>query len=534
MSDNTLTCGMALVRLLETYGVDTVFGVPGVHTLELYRGLVGSPVRHVLTRNEQGASFMADGYARATGKPGVCFVITGPGVTNASTGIAEAYADSVPLLCISSVGPVETLGKGWGELHEMDDQRASTAPFTAFSATALTAEEVPGLIHRAFAVFSSGRPRPVHIEVPLDVLGHAVDAQWQPVGLPERAAPAEAAVSEAAKLLNDAAKPLIFAGGGAIPASGALSALAEKLAAPVLMTTAGNGVVAESHALSLGPRMTSDAVRRYAMEADVVLAIGTEWATFEGSLKGALDVAGTVIRVDIDARKLVDRVPAKVAICADSGKTAQALLNTVKDAGDPARKAAADLVKIIRADSDAALPALNQKHMRIGKLTQEILPDDAVLVTDMTQIAYSFRANLGWEKPRQFLHPKGFGTLGYGLPAAVGAQVGRPDVPVVIFAGDGGLMYTVEEMLTAADEKANIVLVVWHNNSLADIRDFFVMTDIDPIAVSPLAPDFVAMAKSMHWDGVRATTPEEYRAALSAALAGDKPTLIEIHESDEY
>jgi 5-guanidino-2-oxopentanoate decarboxylase len=173
-----LTGGQALVRLLANYGVDTVFGIPGVHTLELYRGLPGSGIRHVLTRHEQGAGFMADGYARVSGKPGVCFVITGPGVTNAATGIGQAYADSIPMLVISSVNHTASLGKGWGSLHECQDQRAMTAPITAFSAVALTAEDLPELIARAYAVFDSERPRPVHISVPLDVLAAPVARDW--------------------------------------------------------------------------------------------------------------------------------------------------------------------------------------------------------------------------------------------------------------------------------------------------------------------------------------------------------------------
>jgi 5-guanidino-2-oxopentanoate decarboxylase len=173
-----LTGGQALVRLLANYGVDTVFGIPGVHTLELYRGLPGSGIRHVLTRHEQGAGFMADGYARVSGKPGVCFVITGPGVTNAATGIGQAYADSIPMLVISSVNHTASLGKGWGCLHETQDQRAMTAPITAFSAVALTAEDLPELIARAYAVFDSERPRPVHISVPLDVLAAPVARDW--------------------------------------------------------------------------------------------------------------------------------------------------------------------------------------------------------------------------------------------------------------------------------------------------------------------------------------------------------------------
>ncbi len=174
----TLTAGQALVRLLANYGVDTVFGIPGVHTLELYRGLPGSGIRHVLTRHEQGAGFMADGYARVSGKPGVCFVITGPGVTNVATAIGQAYADSVPLLVISSVNHSASLGKGWGCLHETQDQRAVTAPITAFSALALSPEQLPELIARAYAVFDSERPRPVHISIPLDVLAAPVAHDW--------------------------------------------------------------------------------------------------------------------------------------------------------------------------------------------------------------------------------------------------------------------------------------------------------------------------------------------------------------------
>src|SRR3990167_5185414 len=217
MQSTTLTGGQALVRLLANYCVDTVFGIPGVHTLELYRGLPGSGIRHVLTRHEQGASFMADGYARVSGKPGVCFIITGPGVTNAATGIGQAYADSIPMLVISSVNHTASLGKGWGCLHETQDQRAITAPITAFSAVALSAEDLPELIARAYAVFDSERPRPVHISVPLDVLSAKVSRDWsnEVVRRPSRGVPAATALDLAVAKLQSAKRPMIIAGGGA-------------------------------------------------------------------------------------------------------------------------------------------------------------------------------------------------------------------------------------------------------------------------------------------------------------------------------
>lgn len=226
----TLTAGQALVRLLANYGVDTVFGIPGVHTLELYRGLPGSGIRHVLTRHEQGAGFMADGYARVSGKPGVCFVITGPGVTNVATAIGQAYADSVPLLVISSVNHSASLGKGWGCLHETQDQRAMTAPITAFSALALSPEQLPELIARAYAVFDSERPRPVHISIPLDVLAAPVAHDWSAAVArrPGRGVPCTEALRAAAERLAAARRPMLIAGGGALAAGDALAALSER------------------------------------------------------------------------------------------------------------------------------------------------------------------------------------------------------------------------------------------------------------------------------------------------------------------
>ena len=195
------TCGEALMHLLEDYGVTTVFGIPGEHTLELYRGIEGSKVRHVTPRNEQGAGFMADGYARASGCPGVCTIISGPGVTNAATPIAQAYADSIPMLIISSANDSPSLGKGWGRLHETTDLCAITAPITAFSAMVHDPSEVPELIAQAFTVFGSRRPRPVHIAIPIDVMEMPANGDWNISSIPERPVPGQAAINAAADLL---------------------------------------------------------------------------------------------------------------------------------------------------------------------------------------------------------------------------------------------------------------------------------------------------------------------------------------------
>ncbi|KFB21888.1 hypothetical protein PGPR2_28535 [Pseudomonas aeruginosa PGPR2] len=323
----TLTAGQALVRLLANYGVDTVFGIPGVHTLELYRGLPGSGIRHVLTRHEQGAGFMADGYARVSGKPGVCFVITGPGVTNVATAIGQAYADSVPLLVISSVNHSASLGKGWGCLHETQDQRAMTAPITAFSALALSPEQLPELIARAYAVFDSERPRPVHISIPLDVLAAPVAHDWS-AAVARR--PGRGVIPLdvlAAPVAHDWSAAVARRPGRGVPCTEALRAAAERLAAarrPMLIV-AGKGLLPPDAPLNAGASLCVAPGWEMIAEADLVLAVGTEMADTD-FWRERLPLSGELIRVDIDPRKFNDFYPSAVALRGDARQTLEALL----------------------------------------------------------------------------------------------------------------------------------------------------------------------------------------------------------------
>lgn len=247
------TCGEVLVKLLENYGVRLVFGIPGVHTVELYRGLAASSLRHISPRHEQGAGFMADGYARVTGKPGVCFIITGPGITNIATAMAQAYADSIPMLVISSVNARHHLGDGNGHLHELSSQRNLTAVFTAFSYTLMRPDELPQVLARAFALFESARPRPVHIEIPLDVLKASADhLSLQRASIFSKPMACGFAITEAAAWLSQASKPLILAGGGAKDAGSELQELIEILQAPIAFTVNAKGIIASDHPLSMG------------------------------------------------------------------------------------------------------------------------------------------------------------------------------------------------------------------------------------------------------------------------------------------
>src|SRR5262245_54923375 len=247
------TCGHLLLELLEAYGVDTVFGIPGVHTVELYRGLPGTRIRHITPRHEQGAGFMADGYARLTGKPGVCLIITGPGMTNIATAMGQALADSIPLLVISSVNRRHQLGLGEGRLHEMRRQQVVFDELTRFSHTLQRPDELPKVMARAFGVFATARPGPVHIEIPVDVItlpaDHIEPTAWP---LPSPPGPCPQAIAEAAELLREARRPLIAIGGGAQRAGDALRAVAEALDAPVINTVNAKGLLPASHPLAIG------------------------------------------------------------------------------------------------------------------------------------------------------------------------------------------------------------------------------------------------------------------------------------------
>src|SRR6202789_2438227 len=323
-----MTCGDAVMRLLAAYEVDTVFGMAGAMTVELYRGLALAGIRHVQCRNEQGASLMADGYARATGKPGVCTVIAGPGVTNAATGIAQAYCDSQRLLVLSGACATLTQGKGWGAIHELDDQAAVTAGFTAFSAMIRYPAELPELIARAYAVFRGSRPRPFHLSLPRDVLPMPVEAEWKPRRAPSLPMPDPAAIEEAADRLAQAKRPLILVGGGAVGTREALTQIAERIGAPVVSTNAGKGILQESHPLSLGCSILQKPSQQALSDADVVLIVGSQVSEGDPFL-AKLDISGDIIRIDIDPAELTSVYAAAVAIQSDAGAAMRALASAL-------------------------------------------------------------------------------------------------------------------------------------------------------------------------------------------------------------
>ncbi|MGY2238895.1 5-guanidino-2-oxopentanoate decarboxylase [Pseudomonas gingeri] len=534
------TCGEVLVKLLEGYGVEQVFGIPGVHTVELYRGLASSSIEHVTPRHEQGAGFMADGYARTSGKPGVCFIITGPGMTNITTAMGQAYADSIPMLVISSVQSRNQLGGGRGKLHELPNQGTLVAGVAAFSHTLMSAAELPAVLARAFALFQAGRPRPVHIEIPLDVLVENADAllDSQPVRVtPAGAAPA--AVAQMAGLLAKARRPLILAGGGAIDAAAALTRLAERLEAPVALTINAKGMLPSRHPLLIGSTQSMVATRALVADADVVLAIGTELAEtdYDITFAGGFEIPGTLLRVDIDPDQTVRNYPPKVALVSDARTAADALLAAVEGQvlaerqGDWGAKRAAGL----RADLDALWDAPTRAQTQFLNTVLDVLPE-VVLVGDSTQPVYTGNLTLNPEHPRRWFNSStGYGTLGYALPAAIGAWLGgasdrgqRP--PVVCLIGDGGLQFTLSELACAVEARTPIIVLLWNNQGYEEIKKYMVNRAITPVGVDIYTPDFIGVARALGCAAEAVSGVETLRTALELAADRQGPTLIEVDQ----
>jgi len=533
-----LTCGELLVRLLDDLGVNIVFGIPGVHTVELYRGLPATRIKHITPRHEQGAGFMADGYARVSGKPGVCFIITGPGMTNIMTAMAQAYADSIPMLVISSVNRTEQLGMGGGRLHELPSQRSLTSGVTAFSHTLMRPDELPAVLSRAFAIFGSARPRPVHIEIPIDVITAAADHVSRKLGaVPNRPAPCQEAVLRAVKVLEAAERPVMMLGGGTSDAGAAAPALAEALDAPTACTINAKGVLPKGHPLSLGSNQSLPPVRDLVLQSDVVLAIGTEMGEtdYDVMLDGNFRIDGKLIRIDIDPERLNGNFAADVAILSDAGLAMNALLARLGPRNahfpeSPGTRRASE----VRARLEAQWPAAWLGKRRTLETLQEALPE-AIVVGDSTQPVYSGNHMFEATRPRSWFNSAtGYGTLGYGLPAAVGAKLAAPDRPVVALIGDGGIQFTLPELASAIEAKASIIVLLWNNHGYGEIKRYMQNRGIPTIGVDIYTPDFLALAKGFGCRAERATGFGHLRELLRTAVHADRPTVIEVLEDSKF
>jgi acetolactate synthase-1/2/3 large subunit len=525
------TCGELLVQLLEAYGVELVFGIPGVHTVELYRGLPKTRIRHVTPRHEQGAGFMADGYARVSGKPGVCFIVTGPGMTNILTAMGQAYADSVPMLVISSVNRTEQLGMGDGRLHELPSQSRVVSGVSAFSHTLLRAEQLPQVLARAFAIFASARPRPVHIEIPIDVIALASDPALVAIrSIPLRPGPRPLDVERAARLLIGAKKPLVILGGGAADAAEAARSLAEGMDAPVINTVNAKGILPPGHPLHAGENMAFEPVRNAIAAADVVLAVGTEFGETEMYPQPKpLHINGRLIRIDIDPEQLVRGVAAEVPIASDARLALEAIHSAIKTLKKTDRQSsgATRAAAIREATAKLWWPAVTL-HQKIARIVLENLPD-AILVGDQTEPVYALNQCFEAPRPRSYFNSStGYGTLGFALPAAIGAKLAAPNRPVVVLTGDGGLQFSIAELASAVEAETPLVLLLWNNQGYGEIKTCMLERQITPIGVDIFTPDFLAIARGFGWLATRPSSFEELTRELQQAAVRKGPTFIEL------
>ena len=531
MSTSKISVGEATLKLLAEYGVDTIFGIPGVHTLDFCRGLGDdSTIKHIHARNEMGAGFMADGYARSSGKPGVCLTISGPGVTNATTPLGQAYADSIPLLLISAEAHSDGLGKGQGALHEVTDLNAVTRPLCGLSECAGKPEDIPTLIAKAFSIFASKRPRPVHIAIPIDILATYIDYNWKVAELETRPQAKTELLEQAALMINKANNPFILVGGGAYGAD--IKTLAERSDAIVISSNAGKGIMPESHPLSLGGSICRPESQSLLAQADLVLAIGTELSETDNYI-GKLPINCPLIRIDIDPSKINDHYCAQLGVLGDAAPAVEYLISHLDDVTINSPKKH-ELVASTKQAIKAVLNQSEEKHIKVLEQLRHTLPTNTIVMGDATQMSYTASFGLPVDEARCWHYAAGYCALGFAFPNAIGAKLAHPEKPVLAIAGDGGTMFTVQEFVTAAELKLPLPLILWHNDGYKQIRDDMREANVPRIAVDGLSPDYMALAKAMHCNAVEPTSLAGLNDAVSHAFEAGRPTIILVREDSNW
>lgn len=529
------TIGVALIQLLEEYDVQHVFGIPGVHTIELYRGLATSSIVHHTPRHEQGAGFMADGYARVSGKPGVCFVITGPGLTNIATAMGQALADSIPMLVISSVNDHISTPTSQGCLHEMPDQSALMSNVCRHSQTIRDEQELANALAVAFSVFHSSRPGPVHLQLPISLLGSEISSTLSACATQAIWPSADnELINTAADLLQNAVNPVLLVGGGARHAATEITALAEILDAPAHLTINARGILPEGHPLALPASGSTRATRKLLEESDVVFAIGTELAPTDYDMYRdfGFQISGKLIRCDIDASQIHLNLQPEIALIGDARTTAQRLTDRLK----PVARNGETRTRKTMAAAMSEFPKEAHAHLQLLQSIHQTL-SDPVIVGDSTQLIYSGNMIHNTSAPNQWFNSSvGFGTLGYALPAAIGASIAKltnkkaGTAPVVCLIGDGGLQFVLGEFGTLKDSEAAIAVIVWCNNGYREIKTSMENVNVTSVGVDLVVPDFAMIASAYGLISVKVNDLGELTNALNDYCASGKSTVIVIDE----
>ena len=526
-----MTGGQAVVEALEREGVEYVFGIPGIQIMAIYDAMHGRrDIRPITVRHEQTAVYMADGYARVKGKPGVALVVPGPGVQNASAALGTAYACSSPVLLIA--GQVESfnVGKDKGSLHEIHDQLDVVRPVTKWCHRVMEREKIPAAVHEAMRQMAVGRPRPVYVEIPWDTVAGKSDVEFPERESFPRLKPNREEVKKAAELLISARRPLIWAGGGVISAGAAeeLTALAEKLGAPVAMTAEGKGGIPETHPLSLGGAYYGfGAVRWATPTADVILAVGTRltWQMRPGT---APKPTQRLIHLDADPDVIGKNFPAEVALVADAKEGLRALLEEIEGKAISKERWALPELEECREKHRGWLrrQAPLQGEV-IGKI-RKVMGKEAILVSGITNVGYWCNLAYPVFRPRTYLTSSYFATLGYAFPTALGAKVAAPDKPVVCVTGDGGFLYAVGELATAVQYGINLVTIVFNDQAFGSTKSDQQRNYQGRIVETDLKnPDFVKLAEAFGAKGIK-SDPGNIDRALAEALECKQPVVIEV------
>jgi acetolactate synthase I/II/III large subunit len=520
----SMTGGEAIVSGLVAHGVDTVFGLPGAQIYGLFDAFHQAQLKVIGARHEQACGYMAYGYARSTGKPGVFSVVPGPGVLNAGAAMLTAFGANEPVLCLTGQVPTVFLGKGRGHLHEMPDQLATLRTFVKWAERIEYPGVAPTLVSRAFQEMLSGRRGPVALEMPWDVFTQRAETRtaevFEPFPAPQ---PDSDRIKDAAALIAASRAPMIFVGSGAIQARDEILELAETIDAPVVAFRSGRGIVSNAHELGV----TMAAAYKLWPNTDLMIGIGSRmelptmsrWPFRPDGLKS--------VRIDIDPSEM-RRLKPDVAIVSDAKAGTRELLAAVSKAG---RRKTSGRRAAIREASAAALKEIQavQPQMAYLNILREVLPQNAIVTDELSQVGFASWYGFPVYEPRTFITSGYQGTLGSGFPTALGAKIANPDRPVVAITGDGGFMFGVQELATAVQFNIGVVTLVFNNNSYGNVRrDQRERFDGRVVASDLVNPDFVKLAESFGVAASRVTSPDHFRPALEKALAHGGPYLVDV------
>ncbi len=523
-----MTGGEAVVAGLLAHGTDTLFGLPGVQNDWLYNALydASDKIRVIHTRHEQGAGYMALGYALARGEESVFNVVPGPGVLNATASLATAYGLNAPVFCLTGQIPTPQIGKGAGVLHEIPHQAEVLAGLSKWSARVHHPSEILNTIAQAFYQLRSGRPRPVALEVPMNVLAQRAEVDTNITPITPFAPPLDLdAIQQASQWLSESKRPMIYVGSGAQGVSEEITHLAKMIEAPVVGYRTGRGILDSRHYLSL----TMPPSHELWKTTDVVLAVGSHMRI---PLKSwGVDSNLKVIRIDVDVDAMHRIRPPDLPIIARAEDALPELINQL-ESSNPKRDSREDELNAIHAkwEQDTAYLEPQKTYLQI---IREELGEDGIFIDELTQVGFASRIIMPVYHPRTFISTGYQGTLGYGFPTGLGVKVAKPDTPVVSVAGDGGFMFAVQELATAVQHRIGLVTLVFNNNQYGNVQQMQRnLYDNRVIASDLVNPDFVKLAKAFGAQGFRAETNDQLRDFLRRGFASDLPTLIEVPIGD--